>query len=365
MSADESKKKPWRESDEGLAGESVTVTGRIIGKLSRWWRPPETPAEGKVSVAEGPVAAEEKSPLPAAPAEAAPAAAAVPAAKPPVAPKPGAEGGGSTVDHVLAILTLERVLPELDAARKEIQEQKEASEARIRQLEAERDQARAGRRELEERVQTVGKALDAVEHRLREERETAEGRIHQLEAERNQSRGDADNARVERLRQESHVRVLEEELATARRQLAEEKGKEGSTPRRPAEEAAARLRPLEIALQQAQERSRQLERELAEQEALLESLREEKAAEGASREAAPATGGASSFPSPTAKELYEQAVVPLTVLVASADLMLMNPKLEPSLADTAHEIKTQTQTLLEIIKKYALPSAKSPPPPPE
>ena len=107
---------------------------------------------------------------------------------------------------------------------------------------------------------------------------------------------------------------------------------------RPSEDAAIRIRTLEIALRQAQERSGQLERELAEQKALLESARE----------------GATSFPSDAAKELYERAVVPLTVLIASADLLLLKPGTDPSLRATAQEIKTQGQTLLELIKKYTL-----------
>ena len=45
----------------------------------------------------------------------------------------------------------------------------------------------------------------------------------------------------------------------------------------------------------------------------------------------------------------------LTVLMASADIMLMNPRLEPAARESAQEIKTQGQSLLDLIKSYTLP----------
>ena len=45
----------------------------------------------------------------------------------------------------------------------------------------------------------------------------------------------------------------------------------------------------------------------------------------------------------------------LTVLMASADIVLMNPKLDPKAKGSVQDIKTEGQALLELIKSYTLP----------
>jgi len=56
-------------------------------------------------------------------------------------------------------------------------------------------------------------------------------------------------------------------------------------------------------------------------------------------------------------ELYKQALTPLTVLVASADLLVMSLK-DPSLKESAQDIKFQTQALMELLQKAAQPPEK-------
>jgi hypothetical protein len=113
---------------------------------------------------------------------------------------------------------------------------------------------------------------------------------------------------------------------------------------------------MEAALKQVNERAQELQAELRAQEDLLDKLEDEKDQAPA---AAPAGEGPARPTSGQAAELYQQAVTPLTVLVASADLLVMDPGLDPSLRETASEMKAQSQALLELIKKYTGPPASS------
>ena len=331
---------------------------------------------------------------------------------------------GSKVDHVLAVLTLERVLPELDAARKQLEEMKASSDQRIRQLESELQAARIG---------TAGSSNAAeAEARLRSElseaRKTAESRIRQLEAERDQSRSELEQAGVaqdelkrriseleaalgakkaskpagdssalqvriqameealqetqtkaEQEREDSKVKIgqleadrkkLEASLAAKEKKLTDALAQieEVHEQAQQLEAEMARLREIEAerdqlstrltaqmqelqtASQQA-ERVPELEAELTEWKTRATTTSEPDKSSPPPKEAASASGPGSE----AVKELYQNTMSRLTVIQASAELLSMNSKLDASSRDTAKDIRTESQQLSEIIKKFALP----------
>jgi DNA repair exonuclease SbcCD ATPase subunit len=129
------------------------------------------------------------------------------------------------------------------------------------------------------------------------------------------------------------------ELSTNRGQLAQAQQE--------TKRALDKLRDMEAAWKQAKERASDLQIEIAQQKSLVEKLEAERPA----APAAAATGGGALTP-----ELYNQAITPLTVLAASADMLLLSPSLEPSLRETATEMKEQSQVLMDLIKRFADPS---------
>ena len=158
---------------------------------------------------------------------------------PPASRQPAFDPAGtvppSKVDHVLAVLTLERVLPELDAARKQLDEMRISSNQRIQQIEEERDELQA---EIERARAGESGGADTAEskRRFREEldeaRKTAEARIRQLEAERDQSRSEADRAISAQNGLNLRILQLEETLEDQKSDRSPEEARESPPPRR-------------------------------------------------------------------------------------------------------------------------------------
>ena len=398
--------------------------GGLFARLSRWFLGPSQPLEVPSEAAATP-------PAPAASFEPSPpASAAVP--QPPVALPPQREPlappaeakwasprqrpettGAARVDHLLAVLTLERVLPELDAARREMEEMKIGSNHRIRQLEAERDQVRAEAEKTraeksgsDSRTGALRTALDDLERQARETQDTAAERIRQLEAERDQRRSEAEASRAEQhdlrlhIRQleaqleinqaarpveewaalESRIQTLEEDLAAAQHrgrqqreaveveldaarervqqenESLEARLRQSETERKDlaaslaAKEEALRgsSRPAEIAPSRVQE----LEAELAEWKARAEAAPSRQEPLPASQEAAPAPVAADEG---RLADLYQQSMSRLTVILACADLLAMNPRMDASSRETAQAIRDQGKLLADIIKTFTLP----------
>lgn len=140
--------------------------------------------------------------------------------------------------------------------------------------------------------------------------------------------------------------------------------------REEAKRALAQVRDLEAALAQAQERATVMQAELLVHKARAERLGAEKA-EAPSvapvppspsvppAEVTPPPPPARPTASPLSPEqganLYREALTPLTILSASADLLAMNPQMDASLRETITEIKAQSAVLLELIRKYSQP----------
>lgn len=294
---------------------------------------------------------------------------------------------------------LDRAKAELETTQRQLQEEREVSRGRIEQLESElsrksgaSEQAISERARIEERAALVQKALEVMEHQLREERESFAKRIQQLETELNQTRAKSTQL-------ETRVSTLIGEL---------EKGKSHSRKKVPAQEtesqggttlttgSAGRIQALERELdtglssvstdkqttrisrlesrwedlksrllpkdKEIAELRLQAEEFRAQIEALEAALAEAKQPSGSSSGVAEAEvpGGGFLSPSRDAMEmLYRESMGKLTVLMASADIVLMNPKLDPKTKGSLQDIKTEGQALLELIRSYTLsPEAK-------
>lgn len=338
--------------------------GGILARLFRWLEGPPQPAETPLGRTEDLPKPPMPEPLPEE--EIPPEAAAEPSPAPAVEARSefSSESGGppraSPVDQLLASLTLERVLPELEAARNALEELERASEVRIRLLEAERDQsraeadrARAEKSEIEARARPLRKALDVMEERLAEERKGAEERIRQLEAERDQNRLQRESAAVEEHDLRLRIRQLEAMLDI--RQSTEASAERD----RLTSELASREEELGV----LREQSEALRARVGELESALEHAQPPVSppeVSGGEPRAAPAAESAL-VPLPTeAKKLtefYERAMHPLTVILASADLLAMNPRAEPSWRETAREIRKYGERLRDLIQEHTLPPA--------
>ena len=69
-----------------------------------------------------------------------------------------------------------------------------------------------------------------------------------------------------------------------------------------------------------------------------------------------AVKGTEPLPPNKADDLYMQAITPLTVLRASADLLAIDSQADASLRETTGVIKVQSQVLLALIKSHAFPA---------
>lgn len=250
----------------------------------------------------------------------------------------------------------ERHLESLREQRNELHQQLRAAEQRTKELETLLQDSRS-----ESQAVTAAQKDQQVHEMesLQADKEAAEARVHSLEAavaEQTQ-RAQAlekelkeQDKPLEELRQKvdelsEQLRAKDEALAAARSGSSE-----AEQARQEAKRALTQVRDLESALQQAEENARGVQAELAAQRRQLEELQDE----AGKREAADAEAAETPEAAPEKMAaLYREAITPLTVLVASADLLLMDARLEASLRETASDIKTESQKLLDLVKKHA------------
>jgi chromosome segregation ATPase len=298
---------------------------------------------------------------------------------------------------------VERYKGELEAAQhqvQELQEEQEAAQGKIRQFESElsrksgvSDTAKIERARIEERAALVQKALDVMEQQLREEREASGKQIQQLEKERDQARAKSaqHETRVATLlrelesakgsgrskkkgqpaepepeegttlttRSEGRVFSLEKELATSTPLALQ--GKQAAATRISRlesrwEDLKSRLLPKDREITELRQQTEQFRAEVHRLEVALAEAQQQKPDEGAPAESAPAPAGSlMALSADAVQTLYSQSMSKLTVLMASADIMMMNPKLEPKVKESMQEIKDQGQSLLDLIKSYTIP----------
>ena len=294
-----------------------------------------------------------------------------------------------------------RMNPPIEEALEQLRLEKEATLHRVHSLEADL----GATREQVAAATALTHALESELNAARERAESAEGRAVALEAELGQRQAELERSRaeLERTRAElDSARAAASEMAAraeaaaappaellaeldderrraqelgqkveelARQLVAAGKEQDGARfqgerdlgqSQQESHRALLQVRDLEAALQQAQQLAQQREAELVSVRRQLES------AEAKVEEPRPASKRDQAGPSPAASteasaqvvaELYKQALTPLTVLVASADMLVMSLK-DPSLKESAQDIKFQTQALMELLKKAAQPPEK-------
>ena len=124
---------------------------------------------------------------------------------------------------------------------------------------------------------------------------------------------------------------------------------------------------LEATLKQSEKRFNELRADLASQKALVENLQAKRSKGRRTKKAPPdeanlpantsqAVKGTEPLLPNKADDLYSQAITPLTVLRASADLLAMDSHADASLRETTGVIKMQSQVLVDLIKSHAFPA---------
>ncbi len=206
--------------------------------------------------------------------------------------------------------------------------------------------------------------LEEAQHQLRGEKEKTEANLRQLEFQTEQVRADAERIRLGRAELESQfLQALEVKRDQWSRQVAH-KEKELSAVRERLGTALTETRGLKASISQAEKRSDELQAELDRQKALTESLQAKKATKRSSKKARngeihPSVAaskdekGEGPPPCDETDGLIDQVVTPLTVLMASADLLEMNPKSDSSQRQISEEIKIQGMALLHLVKSHA------------
>ncbi|MCZ6491703.1 MAG: hypothetical protein O7A06_14395 [Acidobacteria bacterium] len=208
--------------------------------------------------------------------------------------------------------------------------------------------------------------LDAAHRQLREERETVKTQILQMEIHRNEIRSEIELTSARQVEQESLVDALKTERQDLVQKLAA-KEQEFGISRQHSNDALAQVRSLEATLNHAEKRSNELQADLASQKALVENLRANRSKGRRTKKAqhdeanlsantSHAVKGTEPLPPNKADDLYMQAITPLTVLRASADLLAIDSKADASLRETTGVIKVQSQVLLDLIKSHAFPA---------
>jgi len=205
--------------------------------------------------------------------------------------------------------------------------------------------------------------LDAAHRQLREERETAKTQILQMEIHRNEICSEIELTSARQVEQASLVDALKAERQDLDQKLAAKEHELGILHQH-ANDALAQVRSLEATLIHSEKRFNELQADLASQKALVEN-RQAKRSKGRRTKKAPQDeANLSANTSHVVKEtepnkaddLYMQAITPLTVLRASADLLAIDSQADASLRETTGVIKVQSQVLLDLIKSHAFPA---------
>ncbi|MGH9786612.1 MAG: hypothetical protein ACRD88_20775 [Terriglobia bacterium] len=261
---------PWERAVEPMEPplQPAPPSGGILARIARWFQGSEPPAPG---------AGVKNVPFPA-PIESFPHQ---PASSHPAASMPGDDSirrradlaapashqhseamPPSKVDHILAVLTLERVMPELDAARRELLDVKVTSNERIRQLEAERDRFRAEAEKL--RAENPDPASRAAA--LQEAEQHSKEFTRQLEAERDRFRAEAEHLLAENAEAGARATALRQSFQEQQQRLQDAQ-----------QESEARIRQLEgerdqrqTAMEAGRTEGRDLNLRIRQLEAMLE-----------------------------------------------------------------------------------------------
>ena len=324
---------------------------------------------------------------------------------------------GASHAHISRLESLvQRLEDEVESSQRELATEKEKSrrtadewETKLKQSERAVSHVNAERQRIEGSASMVQVAVEALEQQVREQREAMECQAKLMDSERSQARARSgeqeqkilslqaqleaanmagaiddnsdttvtalDTALTETITHsalaESRIVLLEGELEAARNQVSKE-----------AESSAERIKKFEARWEEIQQQLMPKDQELTELRPLVNQLKAQvKSLEAALAKAQAQTqaqagvaGVASGtenqpfgfndptfaqvgvrLPADIAEPFYHQSMAPITVMMACADILNMSKKVDPSLKSTVAEFKTQTQTLLDLIKSYTLP----------
>ena len=292
---------------------------------------------------------------------------------------------------------VERYKEELETNQRQLQEERDVARGRIEQLESELsrksgagDMVRSERNRIEERAGLVQKALEVMEQQLREEREAASKQILQLETELKQVRAKSSQmeTRVGTLlgelekskgrarkkgaapepepeentalttRSAGRIQELESELATGSSALSPEKQTTTTRISRLEsrwEDLKSRLLPKDREIGELRQQADEFRAQIDALEAALAEARTGSDATAAEDDSGKLATVLLPLDRQAVESLYSQSMGKLTVLMASADILMMNTKLDAKVLESLQEIKTQGQSLLDLIKSFTLP----------
>jgi chromosome segregation ATPase len=285
---------------------------------------------------------------------------------------------------------LARVKEELETSQQRLQRDQEASRGRIEQLEldlsstsASRERAISERGQIEERAAVLKKELSVLQRQLNEERESFAKQKQQLEAEVNQSR--AGSEEVEPLAKKgrfhkkkgaledaaaeesstltkgtaSRIRSLEKELSTDSPISTEKQTATTRISRLESrwEDLKSRLLPKDREIAELRQQSDEYRLRIEQLESALAAAgqKSEDSSEPPKAQPEENSAGLQQLTLEAVQALYNQSMGKLTVVMASAEIVLMNPKLDPKARESILEIRTEGQSMLELIKSYTLP----------
>jgi len=292
---------------------------------------------------------------------------------------------------------VDRYKEELETNQRQLQEERDVARGRIEQLESELsrksgagDMVRSERNRIEERAGLVQKALEVMEQQLREEREAASKQILQLETELKQVRAKSSQmeTRVGTLlgelekskgrarkkgaapepepeentalttRSAGRIQELESELATGSSALSPEKQTTTTRISRLEsrwEDLKSRLLPKDREIGELRQQADEFRAQIDALEAALAEARTGSDATAAEDDSGKLATVLLPLDRQAVESLYSQSMGKLTVLMASADILMMNTKLDAKVLESLQEIKTQGQSLLDLIKSFTLP----------
>lgn len=231
-------------------------------------------------------------------------------------------------------------------------EQREDSAKQIRQLEMELGEARSMGTQLEKRVSTLIGELEMLKASPRKKGAALEP--------------EPEGFTTATTRSAARIQSLEKELATS--SSLQSSDRQTSTTRISRlesrwEDLKSRLLPKDREITDLRQQTELLRSQIEQLESALVETREQATVPAGESSSESVANEPSSGLLPLSREevmtLYTQAISKLTVLMASADIAMMNPKIDPKLRSSIQDMKTESQALLDLFKSYAvLPETK-------
>jgi chromosome segregation ATPase len=160
------------------------------------------------------------------------------------------------------------------------------------------------------------------------------------------------------------IRLLEQELASGPSSISTEKQTTTTRISRLEsrwEELKSRLLPKDSEIAELRRQSEVYRAKIEELAAALERARKQPSDLSAEQatESRAQSSGLNQLTREAVHELYSRSMGKLTVVMASADIVFMNPKLDAKTRESVQDIRNEAQSLLDLIRSYTLsPNSK-------